>query len=53
MAFAAQNSVLVCRTTASSLIEGSGYVLETQPPQSLRGIGEVVAVAVSRVPSAP
>jgi adenylate cyclase len=53
MALATQNGVLVCRTTAAALIEGSGYLLETQPPQTLRGIGEVVAVAVARVPSAP
>jgi adenylate cyclase len=53
MALAAQNGVVVDGETAAALIDGSGFVLETQPPQPLRGIGEVVAVAVSRVPSAP
>lgn len=47
-AVAGRNELLVDAVTASSLEQRPGYVLASQAPQRLRGIGEVVGVAVSR-----
>jgi len=49
-ATAGLNEMLVDEATAAALAAVGGYLLEPRPAQKLRGIGEVVAVRVTRLP---
>jgi len=49
-ATAGRNELLVDDATAAALASVGGYRLEPQPARKLRGIGEVAAVKVTRLP---